>query len=456
MTERNNFDEYLLTRRQMVKGGVLGVGALSMGGLLAACGGDEESSTSSGSDSGSLKGTGNVVIGGFEDGALDVFQATMIPLFTKETGIKVDFLEDEYSTFFEKAFNDGQSKAGTYDVYIMDDPWIPQYAAGGILEDLGAQGVKLDSDFIPTFAELSYWPPKEGPRVKGFEDKEPQLIAVPFIGDLQTLTYRNDVFDSPPETWDDLVAGGKEFLNPGEKHFGFAFRGVAGNPIVASFYPVFLSYGGEFFDESWNPTFNSEQGKAAGEFFVKTLKSIAPPGIVEYDSDQEGAAILGGQAAAAIMYAGNTLKADDPKETDLVGKLDFGIVPKEESSKAQVGIFISGVSSSAPNKENAIKFTKWFALKSSQLALARAGTMPVRRSGFEDSRAQKANPLLETALAQLDSGAEARPRTPDWGKVEELIGVQLNEALQRGSLGDALDVAADSVKKYLDRQGYYS
>jgi multiple sugar transport system substrate-binding protein len=114
------------------------------------------------------------------------------------------------------------------------------------------------------------------------------------------------------------------------------------------------------------------------------------------------------------------------------------------------------VSTSAPHKENAIKFQKWFALKKSQLALARAGAVPVRRSAFEDSAAQKKNRLLPVALKQTESGAEARPRTPDWGKVEELLGVQLNKALQRGSLGDALDVAATNVKAYLKRQGYYS
>jgi multiple sugar transport system substrate-binding protein len=189
---------------------------------------------------------------------------------------------------------------------------------------------------------------------------------------------------------------------------------------------------------------------------VKTLKSIAPPGVVEFDSDQEGAAILGGEAAAIIQYTGNAIKSDDPKQSKEVGKLDFATVPKQKEAIAQVGIFISGVSTSAPNKENAIKFQKWFALKSSQLALARAGAVPVRRSAFEDAGAQKANRLLPVALEQLDSGAQARPRTPDWGKVEELLGVELNKALQRSSLGDALDVAADKVRNYLKRQGYYS
>lgn len=453
----NQIGDRPLTRRQVVRSGLLLSGALSAPGLLAACGGGEETS---GSPTGttatdSLKGTGTVVIGGFEDAALDAFKADMIPRFQKETGIKVRFLEDEYGTFFEKAFSDGQSQAGQYDVYIMDDPWIPQYAAAGILEDLGDQGVSLEGDFMPSFAELAYWPPRQGPRVKGFEDDDPQLVAMPFIGDLQTLVYRKDVFGESPATWDELVQEGREYANRGNEKYGYVFRGVSGNPIVASWHPIFGSFGGQFFDENWEPTFNNAEGKRAGEFLVNTLKSLAPAGIVEYDQDQEAAAVLGGQAAAAVMYSGNALKAADPKQSRVSNQLGYGIVPEEEVSQAQVGIFISGVSASAPNKENAVKFVRWWGQQQTQLALARAGTMPVRRSAFEDNRAQSANPLLQTALAQLDAGAEARPRTPDWGKVEELLGVELNRALQRGSLGDALDSAAEQVRSYFDRQGYY-
>ena len=60
------------------------------------------------------------------------------------------------------------------------------------------------------------------------------------------------------------------------------------------------------------------------------------------------------------------------------------------------------------------------------------------------------------ALQQLDSGAQPRPRTPDWAKIEELLGIQLNKALQAGKGGgDALDVAAGQVKDYLTQAGYY-
>ena len=57
---------------------------------------------------------------------------------------------------------------------------------------------------------------------------------------------------------------------------------------------------------------------------------------------------------------------------------------------------------------------------------------------------------------QLDAGAQPRPRTPDWAKVEELLGIELNKALQAGSGGGAaLDAAAGKVTSYLKQAGYY-
>ena len=461
-----------LTRRDVLRLGLAAGGVAAAGAVLAACGASTSSSAAPASAAVSAPASaaaseaaasasaalgGKLVIGAFEDGALTPFKGTILPMFEAATGVKVEFLTEPYDSFFAKAFQDGTSKAGQYDIYIMDDPWIPQYAAAGILEDLGPHGIEMDADYPLPFADLGFWPPREGPRVKGFETEEPKLIALPTIGDLQTLTYRNDVFTSgAPATWADLVSTGQGAMATGKVKYGFVFRGVKGNPIVTSFYPIFRSFGAEFFDGKWNPIFNSDKGKAAADFFVTKLKAIAPKGVAEFDSDQEGAAILGGDAAAIIQYSGNAIKSDDPAQSKVVGKLDFGVVPKQESAIAQIGIFIHGVSASAPNKDNAIAFMKWFATNDVQTALARSGDLPVKTPAFSDAQAVKDHRLLPVALAQINAGAQARPRTPDWSKVESIIGTELNIALAAGSGGGAaLDKAATQVKDYLTQQGYY-
>jgi len=466
-----------LSRRRVL---VLG-GGIALGGVLAACGGSDDDSTSSGaaapasepsaassaagsvassaasSSGGAAPTGGKVIIGAFADGGLTPFKDAIIPLAKAEGGFDVEFLEDEYGVTLEKWFADAQNAAGQYDLYLLDDPWVPQFGAADVLEDLGAAGVDGDDpDFIASMIGMGYWPPKEGPRVKGFEDAAPKLITVPFVGDCQTLTYRNDVFTGgAPATWDDLLAQGKAAVDAGTVKYPFVFRGVSGNPIVTSWYPIFLSYGGKFFNDDWTVAFNDEKGKASADFFVGALKSAAPPGVVEFDSDQEGAAILGGDAAAIIQYSGNALKADDPAQTKVAGKLDFGVVPKQETAIAQLGIFIAGVPKSAPNKANAISFLQWYTSAATQAKLGQAGSIPVKRSAF--AAPDLGNRLIPVTLEQLDAGCLPRPRTPDWSKVEELLGIELNKALQAGSGGgDALDNAAKQVTDYLTQAGYYA
>ena len=399
---------------------------------------------------------GKVIIGAFADGGLTPFKEKIIPLAKEQLGLDVTFLEDDYGVMLEKFFTDAQNKAGQYDIDLLDDPWVPQFGAADVLEDLGAAGIDgTNSDWIGPLIDMGYWPPRQGPRVKGFETAPPKLVTVPFVGDLQTLTYRNDVYTGgAPATWDELIAKGKEGVKAGKIKYPVVFRGVTGNPIVTSWYPVFLSFGGDFFDDKWKVIFNSPAGKASADFFVGAMKQNAPPGVVEFDSDQEGAAILGGDAGAIIQYSGNAIKSDDPTQTKVAGKLDFGVVPKQVKAIAQLGIFIAGVPKSAPNKANAIAFLKWYVSAATQAKLAEAGSIPVTRSGFAVK--DPGNRLIPVALKQLDAGALPRPRMPDWAKVEEILGIQLNKALQAGSGGGAaLDVAAGQVTDYLKQAGYY-
>lgn len=440
MTEKNPFQRPI-SRRKLLQGTAGLAAAAAFGGVSTAP---------------ARAAGGKVIIGAFADGGLTPFKSKIIPLAKEEGGFDVQFLEDEYGVTLEKWFADAQNAAGQYDMYLLDDPWVPQFGAADVLEDLGAGGIDGNNkDWIGPLIDMGYWPPRQGPRVKGFESAEPKLVTVPFVGDLQTLTYRNDVFkDGAPATWDELIAKGKEGVAAGTIKYPVVFRGVSGNPIVTSWYPIFLSFGGEFFDEKWNVTFNSDKGKAAADFFVGTMKANAPPGVVEFDSDQEGASILGGEAGAIIQYSGNALKAEDPAQTKVAGKLDFGVVPKQEKAIAQLGIFIAGVPKSAPNKANAIEFLKWYTSAGTQAKLAEAGSIPVTRSGF--AAPKPGNRLIPVALKQLDAGALPRPRTPDWAKVEELLGIQLNKALQAGSGGGAaLDEAAKQVTDYLKQAGYY-
>ena len=144
-----------------------------------------------------------------------------------------------------------------HDLYLLDDPWVPQFGAADVLEDLGAGGIDgANSDWIGPFIDMGFWPPRQGPRVKGFESATPKLIAVPFVGDLQTLTIGTSLHGRRAGDVGRADRQGQGRRRGRHDQIPVVFRGVSGNPIVTSWYPVFLSFGGEFFDDKWNVTFH--------------------------------------------------------------------------------------------------------------------------------------------------------------------------------------------------------
>ena len=67
-----------------------------------------------------------------------------IKQFTAETGINVNYNETNYDSWYQNCKNDGLNKTGAYDIYVMDDNWVPEFAAGKIVQSLDELGFKVN------------------------------------------------------------------------------------------------------------------------------------------------------------------------------------------------------------------------------------------------------------------------------------------------------------------------
>jgi len=400
-------------------------------------------------------GGGKITLGSFADPAQDVLKNVFLPEFEKQTGIKTEWVEADYSGWFQKAVNDGQTKAGAFDVYVLDDPWIPQFAGGGFVANMEELGYQADADYVQAALDTGYWPPKTGPRQPGIDpNAKPALYALPIIGDVQLLFYRNDIYTSgPPATWDDVLKTAKEKSDPAKQQYGWVTRGVKGNPIVTSFFVILHDFGGKMFEDNWQIAFNNPQGVQALEFYLSLLP-YEPPGVAEFDSDQEGQTMLEGNAFAATMWTGWCRQTDDASKSKVVGKVSFDVPPKQVDQFAKIGLFSAGIAASAPNKDGALKFFQWFNSSETQIKFAQAGGTPVKISAFQNEDAIKKARWLPAILKALSAGKPS-PRTPDWSKVEDILGTALNKALvEKGNAKQHLDDAAAEATAYLKGAGY--
>jgi multiple sugar transport system substrate-binding protein len=461
MADHEDHKQGGLSRREVIARGAIGAGGvLGLGPVLAACGSSSSGSTSAANSA--AKAGGSITIGSFQDNAMVPFRDVFIKRFTKETGIKVNYNETNYDSWYQNSKNDGLNKKGAYDIYVMDDNWVPEFAAGRIVQNLDQIGFKANPDILPKGLDQGYWPPKSGPRLKEFANDTPALYAIVIIDDVEILYYNKDYFGSAPKTWDEIfkVAQSKA---KAPKLYGWSARGVKGNPIMQTYLPLLNSYGGQFANDDWTPGFAGPAGVGALERLFSFIPYM-PTGVVEFDTDQETQVMLEGKCTALTEYTGLVHRVDDPSSSKVVGKIDMAATPAQEKSGPAIGTFICGVASGAKNTQGAVRFLQWFTSPKVQTEFAReGGSAAVTNSALHDTQAVKKYRWLP-AIADAVNNSVPKPRSPDEPKMEDILGTQLNEALVEAIASKSgytqiaqkhLNAAASQITAYLKSQGGY-
>ena len=437
-----------LSRRDVIKGGIAGTALLAGSATVFA-------------PNIVRAATGSITIGSFQDNAMVPFHEYFIKQFTTETGIAVNYNETNYDTWYQNCKNDGLNKTGAYDIYVMDDNWVPEFAAGKIVQSLDQLGLKVNPDILPKGLEMGLWPPKSGPRMKDFASAKPELYSLVIIDDVEILYYRKDLFPTPPQTWDDIYNVAKTTQAP--NMYGWSPRGVKGNPIMMTYLPLLNSYGGNFANDDWTPGFAGPEGVAALSRLFSFIPYM-PDGVAAYDTDQEVQLMLEGKCTALTEYTGLVQRVDDPASSKVVGQIDMLTTPKQEKHAPPIGTFIASVASGAKNPEGAVQFLEWFTSSPTQLEFARKyGGAAVTGSALNDPEAVQKHRWLPAIADSINNSVE-KPRTPDEPKMEDILGTALNEALVEAIATKAnydaiaqkhLSAAADQVTAYLKQQGGY-
>jgi multiple sugar transport system substrate-binding protein len=441
-----------ISRRDALKAGLVGAAGLGVGSLLEAC---ATSTTSAG-------GGGKVVIGTFQDNAMVPFRDVFVKRFQSETGITVQYNETNYDAWYQNAKNDGLHKTGAYDIYVMDDNWVPEFAAGNVIQSLEKLNFNVNPDILTNGLNQGFWPPKSGAKMKAFASAKPELYAIVIIDDVEILYYNKDYFPNAPKTWDDIASAAASKAKAGSL-YGWSARGVKGNPIMQTYLPLLSAYGGNFVNDDWSPGFAGPAGVAALERLFSFIPYM-PTGVAEFDTDQEVQVLLQGNCMALTEYTGLTHQVDDPSASKVAGKINMAATPSQEKSGPAIGTFICGIAAGAPNPQGAKKFLEWFTSSPVQIDFAKTnGSAAVTKTALTDATISAQYRWLP-AIADAVNNSVAKPRSPDEPKMEDILGTHLNEglvqALQQKSgyhsiAQSKLTLAANEITAYLKAQGGY-
>src|SRR6202165_3557836 len=199
---------------------------------------------------------------------------TLLPNFERaHPNIKVNIVTLPEDQLRQQVTTDVAAKSGRFDLFTEGTYEVPIWAKLGWIENLSPYIAK-DSSYAPEDLIAG---------IKGALTYNGNLYAVPFYGESSMLMYRKDLLsavgvtmpDHP--TWDQVAAAAQKVNSSSVS--GICLRGLPGwgQPLA----PVDTgvnTYGGRWFDQTWNAQLNSPQWKAALTFYVNLLKNAGEPG----------------------------------------------------------------------------------------------------------------------------------------------------------------------------------
>ncbi len=349
--------------------------------------------------------------------------------FTKDTGIKVEFVEVPYADVHDKLAADISTGAGSYDLATIDVIWMTEF--GPSLQPI--------DDLMP--ADVAADLPAALVSDATFEG---HVIGMPQWANAEILFYRSDLFADakeqkafkaeygydlvPPTTWQQYRDVAKFFNRPKEKLYGTAVKGAvetewlayilqAGSPTV-----VLDKQGGIIIDDA-------NHAKALEEYIAPYCTDKVGPDPATTDWSAAQNLFYQGQSAMMLFWAhAYRMTPEDSKVADKVGVAPMIAGPGGVA--AIPGPWYNVIPSDSPHADLAKQYVK-YAYDHNALGIDAPLGLAARTSAYEqfqDKAGYEAfKPLLTTLNAPATTG---RPMDVHWQQItDEVLTPTVQKAL---------------------------
>ena len=385
--------------------------------------------------------------------------------FEALTGIKVEVDQIDYMRMHDKQVLEMTKPTGDYDVISLVVMWKTEYVAGDMLTELE-----------PLFTDPNLAVPEYDfdDLVKAFVDNTgrvggekiymggpgSKLYCIPFGAETSLLAYRKDVLDAKgiavPKSYDDLQAALPKVVDRNNKVYAMTMRGASGHQATHGFLNHLNPFGSKIFDANWNPIVNNADAIRTLEF-MKDVVEYGAPGIPGFTAGSMDESFLQGQAVFYIDHDKIAGLSRDPAQSRVDGKVGFALHPKDKIYSAETGGFGVGIPSNSANREAAFLLIQWMTTKEMGVRVAEAGGMAVRNSVYADPQLQAKFPDFKVMVEQIKhADPDWRPIIPEWGEINQTIGVAVNQVLTGEKTPKAaMDGIIQPIRDIMQRAGYY-
>lgn len=380
-----------------------------------------------------------------------------VPLFEKETGIKVIRESTPFSGFHEKLALDLTEKSGRFDVITISDQWFPEFIHNDWLAPMDSfmsdpKVVSRDfnaKDYLGIcLAEPDF--------TKVFNKK---YYGLPYFPGAVVLFYRTDIFQKaglkPPKTLDELRQTAAKLNSPENNQYGIAMSyGTRGNQLHCNFITFIRCFGGECFDDSWNPTFNDSPGVKAAQY-MKDLLKYNPPSAVTDDYSEALSQFANGNAAMLILWSHAIVGIENAAESKVAGKVSSVPIPAGTAKGALGADNYFAINNYSNNKADAFRFIQYITSPAIQKILWNQAKVPPTRKSVANDPIVSKSCYTGPVLATLSTYERGFPRTTSEDFFEQRMISALSGIVSTDTnIKGALDGVAEEMRQELVKTGY--
>ena len=365
--------------------------------------------------------------------------------FTAKTGHKVEWVTLEENVLRQRVTTDITTKGGSFDLMTIGMYETPIWGKNGWLVPLNDLSAEYNADdILPAMAGgLSY---------------DGTLYASPFYGESSMVMYRTDLMEKagmemPKDpTWTFIREAAAAMTDRDNEINGICLRGKAGWGEGGAFITAMSnSFGARWFDEEWNPQFDSEEWANTVNFFKGMMDESGPAGYATNGFNENLSLFNQGKCGMWIdaTVAASFVTGKDSTVADSVG---FALAPDNGLGKRSNWLWAWALAIPAgTEKEAAAKeFIEWATGTGYiELVAAKEGWANVppgaRKSLYENPEYQK----VPFAQMTLDSILSANPNDSTV-KPSPYVGIQF--AAIPEFAGIATDVSQEFSAAYAGQQ----
>ena len=331
------------------------------------------------------------------------------------------------------------ARAGEPDILQLDVVWTPEFAAAGWLLPLDRWKPNA-SAFFPSTIAANTWAGSQ--------------FAMPWFMDVGMLYWRTDLFHAAPATMEELAADAKAARARGIP-YGVVWQSARYEGLVTSFVEFLGAFGGRILSDDGRVVVDSPEGIKALTFMRDLITSgAAPTDILTWHEEESRFAFQNG--AAAMMrnwpYAVTLLK--QPADSRVAGK--FAVAPMPGAAggapTATLGGSALGINAFTEHPDAAWKVVDFLTQPEQMLDRSRLSGYPPRPALYDDPRLAEILPIPIGLARSIVEHSVARPATPIYSQLSELLQIDLHRALSGQVPPDrALHDAAKSMSALIDR-----